>query len=98
MAMANGEDAIMEALPDALREGLAILSIGLNPPLPSARAGFPFANPRNRFWPALNASGLVPEHFDPGPDAVQRLVDRYGVGFTDVVERPSRGGGDRGKC
>lgn len=84
----------METLPDALREGLAVVSIGLNPSVPSARAGFPFANPRNRFWPALNDSGVVPEHLDPGPEAVQRLVDRYGVGFTDVVKRPTRGGGE----
>ena len=81
----------MNTLPDALREGLRALAVGINPSLPSVRAGFHFANPRNRFWPALNASRLVDAPLEPGPDAVAVLVERYGIGFTDIVKRPTAG-------
>ena len=81
----------MNTLPDAVREGLRALAVGINPSLPSVRAGFCFANPRNRFWPALNASRLVDEPLEPGPDAVAALVERYGIGFTDIVKRPTAG-------
>ena len=69
-----------------------MLSIGLNPSLGSVEAGFYFANPRNRFWPALLASGLVASDLRPGPDAIRALFDQRGIGFTDVVKRPSAGG------
>ena len=83
-----------DTLPDYLRPGLDIVSIGLNPSLPSVRDGFYFANPRNRFWRALNASGLVPERLEPGVSAMATLFEQYGIGFTDVVKRASAGGGD----
>lgn len=76
-------------LPDWLAPGLRIVSVGINPSLPSARAGFPFANPRNRFWPALNASGLLAAPVEPGVAAMDVLLSRDGIGFTDVVKRPS---------
>ena len=81
----------MKTLPDAVRGGLRALAVGINPSLPSVRAGFYFANPRNRFWPALNASRLVDAPLPPGPHAVEVLVERYGIGFTDVVKRPTAG-------
>lgn len=81
-------------LPDYLSPGLDIISIGLNPSLPSVREGFYFANPRNRFWRALNASGLLPVELVPGVEAMERLVGQYGIGFTDVVKRPTAGGGE----
>ena len=84
----------MNTLPDAVREGLRALAVGINPSLPSVRAGFCFANPRNRFWPALNASRLVDAPLEPGPDAIAALVDRYGIGFTDIVKRPTAGSGE----
>jgi len=84
----------MNTLPDAVREGLRALAVGINPSLPSVRAGFCFANPRNRFWPALNASRLVDAPLEPGPDAVAVLVERYGIGFTDIVKRPTAGSGE----
>jgi len=83
----------MQTLPDYLRPGLAIVSIGLNPSLPSVRAGFYFANPRNRFWRALNASGLLRAPVQPGVDAMQVLLEA-GIGFTDVVKRATAGGGE----
>jgi TDG/mug DNA glycosylase family protein len=70
---------------------MRIVSIGLNPSIKSVEAGFYFANPRNRFWAALNAANLVPENLTPGADAQRRLLERYGIGFTDVVKRATRG-------
>jgi TDG/mug DNA glycosylase family protein len=85
-----------ETLPDYLRSGLAIVSIGLNPSLPSVRAGYYFANPRNRFWRALRDSGLVSseEPVEPGIATMELLLQRHGIGFTDVVKRPTAGGHD----
>lgn len=79
----------MDALPDWLARDLRVVSIGINPSLPSARAGFPFANPRNRFWPALNASRLLSAPVEPGIAAMQTLLERERIGFTDVVKRAS---------
>jgi len=79
--------AEVETLPDYLRPGLAIVFVGINPGLTSAKAGHYFFNPRNRFWPAFNAAGLAPEPLGPERDA--RALD-YGIGFTDVVKRPTR--------
>ena len=82
----------METLPDYLRSGLNFISIGLNPSLVSVEAGFYFANPRNRFWKALNGSRLVNEALQPGAAAMQKLFDNYQIGFTDLVKRPTRMG------
>ena len=82
----------MKTLPDYMRPGLVLVSVGLNPSLPSVREGFYFANPRNRFWQALNASGLLARPLEPGVAAMQLLLDEYAIGFTDVVKRPTAGG------
>ncbi len=84
----------MDTLPDYLAPGLRIVSIGLNPSLPSVREGFYFANPRNRFWRALNGSGLVGENLEPGVAAMERLFSCHGIGFTDVVKRPTANGSE----
>jgi TDG/mug DNA glycosylase family protein len=73
-------------LPDYLEPGLDIVFVGLNPSLYSIRVGHYFANPRNRFWTALNRSGLVGQELSPEQDA--RLLD-YRIGFTDLVKRPT---------
>jgi len=84
----------LKTLPDYLCSGLNLVSIGLNPSLPSVRAGFYFANPRNRFWRALQASqlaGVIPE---PGIEAMDTLLQQCRMGFTDVVKRPTAGARD----
>jgi TDG/mug DNA glycosylase family protein len=81
----------LDTLPDILDQPLRLLSIGLNPSLPSVAAGFYFANPRNRFWKALNASALVEQPLTPGAAALRLLCERQGIGFTDLVKRPTRG-------
>lgn len=83
----------MKTLPDYLREGLDIVSIGLNPSVYSAERGFYFARGQNRFWRALNGSKLVPRTLTPGNAAIEELFREHGIGFTDVVKRPSRGAG-----
>jgi TDG/mug DNA glycosylase family protein len=82
----------LETLPDYLHSGLAVVSIGLNPSLPSVRAGYYFANPRNRFWRALHGSRLVTAEAvtEPGIAAMEVLL-QHGIGFTDVVKRPTAG-------
>ena len=73
-------------LPDYLKDSLDIVFIGLNPSAYSARVGHYFANPRNRFWAALNRSELVGRELSPQQDAT--LLE-YGIGFTDLVKRPT---------
>ena len=73
-------------LPDHLRDGLDLLFVGLNPSEYSAKVGHYFANPRNRFWPAFNLSGLVARIVTAEEDAT--LLDD-GIGFTDVAKRPT---------
>ena len=73
-------------LPDYLGMGLDIVFVGLNPSLPSVAVGHYFANPRNRFWPAFNRSDLVARELTPERDG-SLLAD--GIGFTDVVKRPT---------
>jgi len=81
----------METLPDILSDQLAILSVGLNPSIPSVKAGFYFANPRNRFWKALNTCGFFKETFKPSLESCHRLHVQHRIGFTDLVKRPTAG-------
>ena len=76
-------------LPDYLREGLDIVFIGLNPSVYSVEVGHYFANPRNRFWSAFNRSKLIDREVSCEEDAT---LLRDGIGFTDVVKRPTRQG------
>jgi TDG/mug DNA glycosylase family protein len=76
----------METLADYLRPGLDTVFVGINPGLRSVEAGHYFANPNNRFWPAINRSGLLTKLLDAETDH-ERL--NRGYGFTDVVKRLS---------
>ena len=73
-------------LPDYLRQDLGIVFVGLNPSLYSVREGHYFANPRNRFWTALNRSGLLPVEICAAED--HTMMD-HDVGLTDLVKRPT---------
>jgi len=81
----------MKTLNDYLRRNLDIVSIGLNPSLYSVRAGFYFARPQNRFWQALNGSNLVNQELVPSKTAMNILFRNHGIGFTDLVKRPTAG-------
>ena len=80
----------LATLPDYLRPGLALVSIGINPSLYSVEKGFAFARPGNRFWPVFNAAGFTPAPLVPGRAAIETLFREHGIGFTDIVKRPTR--------
>ena len=81
----------MKTLPDYLATGLDIVFVGLNPGLYSAQVGHYFSTPSNRFWTAINCSGLLREKLEATSD---HKALGQGVGFTDVVKRPSSGASD----
>jgi double-stranded uracil-DNA glycosylase len=66
---------------------LDVLFCGINPSLISAERGHHFARPGNRFWKALHGSGFTPRLLSPDEDA---SVVEYGLGITNVVDRPTR--------
>jgi TDG/mug DNA glycosylase family protein len=84
----------METLKDYIDFNLTLLSIGLNPSTISVERGYYFANPRNRFWSALNASDLVSESLKPSEVSQDILFEKYKIGFTDVAKRHSSMGKD----
>ena len=71
--------AAVDTLPDYLAPGLDVIFVGINPGMHSAKVGHYFATPTNRFWPALNRSGLLTEPLDAGTDD---QVLRQGIGFN----------------
>jgi TDG/mug DNA glycosylase family protein len=75
-------------LRDVIAPGLDVLFCGINPSLLSAERGHHFARPGNRFWKALHGSGFTPRLLSPDEDA---SVVEYGLGITNVVDRPTRG-------
>jgi double-stranded uracil-DNA glycosylase len=84
---ADLEAARNRTIPDVLPapgEPLRVLFCGINPSLYSAAAGWHFARPGNRFWPALHLSGFTPRRLAP---AEQGLLPGYGLGITNLVAR-----------
>lgn len=81
--------AVSGSLPDYLAADLRVLSVGINPSLRAVREGFYFPNPHNRFWRALNASGLLRAPVTPGPAAMQLILTRDRIGFTDLCKTAS---------
>lgn len=71
-------------LADTVGPGMRLLISGLNPSLHAADAGFGYAGPSNRFWPALAEAGLTPPGADRDP---WRLLADGGIGMTDIVKR-----------
>jgi double-stranded uracil-DNA glycosylase len=84
----------LHPLPDLLRDGLDIVFIGINPSVMSATQGHYFARPTNRFWPCFSRSalslrvrqGLGADMLGPAHD---QALPAFGIGFTDIVKRPS---------
>lgn len=85
----NDFKAVAHTLPDYLAPDLRVLSVGINPSLRAVREGFYFPNPRNRFWPALNASDLLAQPVIPGPAAMALILQRDRIGFTDLCKTAS---------
>ena len=82
----TGRATRARTLPDFVGPGMRILVCGLNPSLVAADAGFGFAGPTNRFWPAALASGLVTVARRPADS-----LTRDAVGMTDLVKRATKG-------
>ena len=81
----------MNTLPDHLKPGLDIVLVGLNPSLYAVEVGHYFATPRNRFWRAINRSGILAEPLAAHTDY---KMPEFGIGLTDIVKRPTRGASD----
>ncbi len=84
----------MQSLADYLEPDLRIVSVGLNPSLPSVRDGYYFSGLRNRFWPAINRSRLLESPLQPSVESMLIMLRRDRIGFTDTVKRPTAGAGD----
>lgn len=80
------ETTSLKTLPDHLEHGLDVVFVGINPGAYSAEVGHYFATPQNRFWPAVNRSGLLAGPLDASTD---HLAVAQRIGFTDLVKRPS---------
>jgi TDG/mug DNA glycosylase family protein len=88
-ALPRGRLTRLRTLPDTVGAGMRVLVCGLNPSLVAADAGYGYAGPTNRFWPAALAAGLVTRRADPDHAL---LVD--GVGMTDLVKRATPSAGE----
>jgi TDG/mug DNA glycosylase family protein len=69
-----------------LAQNLKVVFCGINPGLHSASVGHHFAHPSNRFWRILHLSGFTPHQLEPAQDL---SLPQYGLGLTNIVERPS---------
>src|SRR5437763_13670442 len=78
----------MRSLPDHLRKGMKLVIVGCNPSESSVRVGHYYAGRGNEFWPVLFKSGVVAEPIDYHDD---RRVIEFGIGLTDLVQRPTKG-------
>ena len=78
------EAARAKTVPDIVRPGLEVLFVGINPGLYTAAIGHHFGRPGNRFWPALNASGLLRSPLTPYES--ERLLESN-LGITNLVRR-----------
>ena len=83
----------MKPVPDVVGPGLQVLFCGINPSIRSGETGFHFARPGNRFWPALHLAGFTPRVLRPDESAE---LPSYGVGVTNLVDRPTRAAADLG--
>lgn len=77
-----------ETLADLLRPGLRGVVIGINPAPPSVAAGHYYQGRLGQgFFRRLEEAEILP----PGPGFEDDRAFEAGLGFTDVVKRPSRG-------
>jgi double-stranded uracil-DNA glycosylase len=70
-------------LPDYLGPGLRVVFCGTAPGHASARAGHYYANPGNRFWAILHATGLTVHRVRPDQD---HTLPGMGLGLTDLCK------------
>ncbi|XP_076070654.1 uncharacterized protein LOC143042275 [Mytilus galloprovincialis] len=85
------EEVVKRVLPDHLAPDLDIVIVGINPGLCAAYVGHHYAGPGNHFWKCMFLSGLIPEPLTANDD--YKLLN-HGIGFTNIVERTTRGSAD----
>ena len=95
LPLGEGTGYAFPTLPDYLAPGLRLVFVGINPGLYSVQRGRYFARSTSRFWPAFSRSRLsAPIRQALGREALGPEDDSallaFGIGFTDVVKRPSR--------
>ncbi|KAI3324613.1 DNA glycosylase [Xylariaceae sp. AK1471] len=88
--------AHLPPLVDVIAPNLLILFIGLNPGVQTARSGHAYAHPSNLFWKLLYSSGITPVPCKPEEDGT--LPERFSLGNTNIVARPSRNGAELSKA
>ncbi|KAF2970081.1 hypothetical protein GQX73_g3581 [Xylaria multiplex] len=88
--------AHLPELVDVITPNLLILFIGLNPGVQTARSGHAYAHPSNLFWKLLYSSGITPVPCKPEED--RTLPERFSLGNTNIVARPSRNGAELSKA
>ncbi|ODQ68357.1 G/U mismatch-specific DNA glycosylase, partial [Nadsonia fulvescens var. elongata DSM 6958] len=71
---------------------LRCVFVGYNPSIMSSKRGHRYAHPTNQFWSLLYQSEIVPEKLTPYSDSI--MPERYRLGFTDLVARPTRRASD----
>jgi TDG/mug DNA glycosylase family protein len=96
-----GERPVASALTleDSIGDNLDVVFVGINPAIYSVERGHYFARRANKFWPCLSRSALSRRAREAlgvavlGPEH-DRAILAYGIGFTDVVKRPTAKAGD----
>ncbi|PSR94501.1 uracil-DNA glycosylase-like protein, partial [Coniella lustricola] len=88
--------AHLPSLPDALAPNLHILFCGLNPGVRTATTGHAYNHPSNRFWKLMLSSGILPVPCTAEED--RSLPQRFRLGLTNIVTRPSRSGAELSKA
>ena len=74
-------------VPDVIFPDLQILFVGVNPGIRSGETHHHFAHPSSRLWTALHESGFTPQLVLA---AQERALLAYGLGLTNLVDRPTR--------
>jgi double-stranded uracil-DNA glycosylase len=76
----------VETLEDLLRPGLRAICVGINPARTSVRAGHYYQGRLGQgFYARLRRAGLLPH----APGWEDDLAFEHGIGFTDIVKRPT---------
>lgn len=76
-----------ERLPDLLPGGLKLVFCGTAAGRRSAELRSYYADPSNRFWSILAATGLTPRRLRP--DEYEQLP-QFGIGLTDIAKKVAR--------
>ncbi|EMC98621.1 hypothetical protein BAUCODRAFT_64646 [Baudoinia panamericana UAMH 10762] len=88
--------AHLPKLTDILQPNLICIFVGTNPGIQTATAGHAYAHPSNLFWKLLRSSGCTDVRLPPEHDV--HLPEWYGMGNTNIVERPSKDAAELSKA